>query len=339
LLFVGFTGYFGQDLFKGKQNQGVAAGTAQIANSEQSANQSGTLVESNQVTEKSIPVVSNSSENTNKIKMNSSGKITNQEKNLSDSKSTAKISKLKLDSNTEVIGADLTKEVKETIARSQMTNSLSEFDESNKITLESNDIIDPRFNLVVVNSNFDKYRQNQITPFAIGQNKYARALFQNLSKTNWLIQYRGLYAVSNPEKGLQGRNFYFNSYCFGGFVEAFDGIYLGAEFGSEPYSQIFLDPNTSVQFEQTPNIFYFGVAGKFELKKTQLFGIHPCAQLFAGSSSLGPIVRTNLTLQYDLFGKVGMFFGTEGGMVFYSNQGVWYNSGKLGLIGGLNIKL
>lgn len=339
LLFVGFTGYFGQDLFKSDMDKTDLVTASKVDKTSQSTVQSSITSEIKKIEVKQVPVVSNSEVNVNSAKMNSSGKSTNFAKNTSTTKSIEKVAKHNLYKDTEVISTDLTKESKETIAHSQMTNPSTEFNESNKIVLENESIIDPRFNLVVVNSNFDKYRQNQITPFAISQNKYTRALFQNISKTDWLIQYRGLYAVSNPEKGLQGRNFYFNSYNFGGFVEAFDGIYLGAEFGAEPYSQIFLDPNTEIEFEQTPDIFYFGVAGKFELKNFKYAGIYPAAQLFAGSSSLGPILRSNLTLQYDIINNFGLFAGLEGGMVFYSNEGIWYNSGKLGLIGGLKIKL
>lgn len=340
LLFVGFTGYFGQDIFKSDKDKTDLVTASQVDKTSQSAVQSSGTSESKQIEEKQVPVVSNTERNetktgsTNNVSVNSKKHINSSIKQ----RTTDEIQGYQIDANTQVFGADK-KTLAELKKQNTVYNSPVEFDESNKIILENNYILDPRFNLVVVNSNFDKYRQSQVIPTALGQNKYARALLQNITKTDWLIQYRGLYAVSNPEKGLQGRNFYFNSYNFGGFVEAFDGIYLGAEFGAEPYSQIFLDPNTEIEFEQTPDIFYFGVAGKFELKNFKYAGIYPAAQLFAGSSSLGPIVRSNLTLQYDIISNFGLFAGLEGGMVFYSNEGIWYNSGKLGLIGGLKIKL
>jgi hypothetical protein len=338
LLFVGFTGYIGQDWFNGSENQAYDSGISQ--NSADEKVPATTETQSNQIqqSKENIPVVSNSEIKSVKTRLNSADEITVNSNN-SDRKSTTKIPLHKLDVNTLVVGADLSNEVKKTLATAKLSNSLSNLDLPNKIELENEVTLDPRFNLVVVNSPFDRFGQNKVMPISIGQNKYARALLQKISKTNLLLQYRGLYAVSNPEKGLQGSDFFVKNYCFGGFVEAFDGIYLGAEFGDEPYSQIFMDKNTSVQFEQTANIFYFGVAGKFAFKDVSVLGIYPAAQLFAGSSSLGPITRSNLTLQYDMMNRVGMFFGVEGGMVFYSQEGVWYNSGKLGLIGGLNIKL
>ena len=228
--------------------------------------------------------------------------------------------------NSDNFSDNIVSEVENNKYNSSVQNSMSE------------NILDPRFNLKINESNYEYIAPTSVIPRNSIFEKVSRAFWQSSGKSEFLLQYRGLYAVSNPEKSLQGRNFYFNSYCFGGFIQAFDGIYLGGEFGAEPYSQIYLDPNTSVQYEQSPNIFYFGLAGKFEFKKFEIMNIHPAVQLFAGSSSLGPIVRSNLTLQYDLMNNFGFFFGLEGGSVFYSNQGVWYNSSKLGLIGGLNIK-
>lgn len=344
ILLVSFTGYFGKDLFKNDKNSNDLTAKKEIVASKSTINNDVQNQNSN-TNINPIPVTSNTEKSSNVKKVRTSVKSSNANELIVSSKEPGKTHKTKEISGKEketikVVGNKLSHEVKEVLALNK-TDQIEplEFDDSKRIISEEKQFLDPRFNSVVVNSSFDKFSQNQVIPLSLGQNKYSRALLQNLSKTNWLLQYRGLYAVSNPEQSLQGRNFYFNSYCFGGFVEAFQGVYLGAEFGAEPYSQIYLDPNTSVQFEQTPNIFYFGVAGKFALQDAKFLGIYPAAQLFAGSSSLGPLFRTNLTLQYDMFGKVGLFFGTEGGVVFYSNNNVWYKSGKLGLIGGLNIKL
>jgi hypothetical protein len=154
-----------------------------------------------------------------------------------------------------------------------------------------------------------------------------------------LIQYRGMYALSNPEKALQGNNPLISNYCVGIYLRTYENLYLGAEFGNETFSQIYLDPLTQVKYEQSPSVFYFRVGGKYFAKDLKILGIYPSAQLFVGSSSLGPIISTNLSLQYDIIDNLlGIYSGIEGSAVFYSNQSVWYNSKKLGIIGGINLK-
>lgn len=296
LLLVSFTGYFGKDLFKNDkssnsimiQNENVAIKST-INNDVQNQNSNQNI--------NPIPVTSNTDISSNvknvrtSVKRSNANELDDNTKESSKSNTMNEISK-KEKQTIKVVGRKLSHEVKEELALGKI-NQIEplEINNSESNFKEVKEYPDPRFNSIVVNSSFNKFSQNQVIPLSLGQNRYSRALFQNLSKTNWLLQYRGLYAVSNPEQSLQGRNFYFNSYCFGGFVEAFQGIYLGAEFGAEPYSQIYLDPNTSVQFEQTPNIFYFGVAGKFALQDAKFLGIYPAAELFAGSSSLGPLLE------------------------------------------------
>ncbi len=159
-------------------------------------------------------------------------------------------------------------------------------------------------------------------------------------KSYILIQYRGLSALSNPEKSIQPNNAFLANYCLGIFLETFNELYFGAEFGNETFSQIYLDQNTQIKYEQTPKVFYFGVAGKYNLTDYHFIGIYPSVQLFAGSSSLGPVFRSNLLLQSNaISNKFSIFAGIEGSTVLYSNQNVWYTSKKLSIVGGLNVKL
>ncbi|OGU58840.1 MAG: hypothetical protein A2X64_09530 [Ignavibacteria bacterium GWF2_33_9] len=321
LLFFTATTYFTYYAFNSNELSEISQNTSKVMNS--SVNNS-LQTDSKNVTpveEKTeIPVVSNSIVNST---------------TASNSKKDFTISSEKKNADIVLNNTDNTSE--ESQQSKQDIKQLSSSEINNQNSLEEN-LLDPRFNLAVNESLYEYMSPTTIIPKNGIFSKISRAILTNSSKEDFLLQYRGLYAVTNPEKSLQGRNFYFNSYCFGGFIEAFNGIYLGGEFGSEPYSQIYLDPNTSVQYEQSSSIFYFGLASKFEFKQFEIIGFHPAAQLFAGSSSLGPIVRSNLTMQYDLL-NMGFFFGLEGGSVLYSNQGIWYNTSKLGFIGGLNIKL
>jgi hypothetical protein len=218
-------------------------------------------------------------------------------------------------------------ESKSTTGNNQNTNT--ENNRANNLLAMSN----------IANSNPSNNRFTIINSLNSGLNAFQFKPSYASSKSYILIQYRGLSALSNPEKSIQSNNAFLSNYCLGIFLETFDDLYLGAEFGNETFSQIYLDQNTQIKYEQTPKVFYFGVAGKYNLTDYHFIGIYPSVQLFAGSSALGPIIRSNLLLQSNaISNQFNIFAGIEGSTVLYSNQNVWYTSKKLSIVGGLNIK-
>lgn len=190
---------------------------------------------------------------------------------------------------------------------------------------------------------FSNFAKNRILPIFTKSLDLAKRTFTpSRLKTNneYLIQYRNIYALSSPEAKMQGADFYYQNYNFALFLKTYDGIYFGAELGSEQYSQIFLDASLDSTYQTSPNVFYFGLNGKFELNQFEFANLKPVVNLFAGSSSLGPITRANLVAQYGIFGdRVRIFAGYEAGLLLYKNQNKWYNTTKTGIIGGINIKL
>ncbi len=193
------------------------------------------------------------------------------------------------------------------------------------------------------NLDFSDFAENKIVPIFTKSVDLAKRTFtpsQIKDNNEYLIQYRNIYALSSPEAKMQGSNFYYQNYNFALFLKTFDGIYFGAELGSEQYSQIFLDASLDSTYQTSPNVFYFGLNSKFELNQFEFANLKPVVNLFAGSSSLGPITRANLVAQYGLFNdRIRLFAGYEAGLLLYKNQNKWYNTTKTGLIGGINIKL
>jgi hypothetical protein len=121
-------------------------------------------------------------------------------------------------------------------------------------------------------------------------------------------------------------------------LETFPNISFGAEFGNEPFSQIYLNSANSTEYTQTPNVTYFGVAARYDANQWKILNIHPVAQLFAGGSSLGPLTRLNMQLEYNGIKYLGIYCGIEGGFLLYSDQGKWLSSKKVGAIFGANFK-
>lgn len=158
-------------------------------------------------------------------------------------------------------------------------------------------------------------------------------------KTNFLIQTRGIYAITKPEKNFPENDFIGNTYNFGIYLDIYENVYAGAEFGTEVFSQIFFGNNQQTTiYDQTPTLFYFGLAGKYEFNQLSFGKFKPVGHLFVGGSSLGPLIRLNTVLQADLSRTIGVFAGIEAGALYYKNQNIWYNSSKLGIVGGINFK-
>lgn len=159
------------------------------------------------------------------------------------------------------------------------------------------------------------------------------------SKINIMLQTRGSYALTNPEMNFAENDFIGNTYNLGVYVDVYENVYAGAEFGSEVFSQIFVGSEQPGEiYDQTPTLFYFGLSGKYEFNQLSLGIVKPVGHLFVGGSSLGPLVRANAVIQANLLNQVGIFVGLEGGLLYYKNQNTWYNSSKLGIVGGINFK-
>lgn len=166
----------------------------------------------------------------------------------------------------------------------------------------------------------------------------------NFSRTpsstfNIMLQSRGSYAITKPEKNFTENDFFGNTYNLGVYVDVYESVYAGAEFGSEVFSQIFIGSDQpGVIYDQTPTLFYFGLTGRYEFDKLSVGIVKPVGHLFVGGSSLGPLVRANVVIQANVLNPVGIFVGLEGGLLYYKNQNIWYNSSKLGIVGGINFK-
>lgn len=161
----------------------------------------------------------------------------------------------------------------------------------------------------------------------------------NYDKLNFFVQIRGNYAITSPEKNFPENDFIGKTYNLGLYLDVYENVYAGAEFGTEVFSQIFIVNNQqTIAYEQSPTLFYFGLSGRYEFNQLSIASFKPVGHLFVGGSSLGPLIRLNTVIQADLNKQIGVFVGLEGGVLYYKNQNIWYNSSKLGIVGGINVK-
>ena len=153
-----------------------------------------------------------------------------------------------------------------------------------------------------------------------------------------LIQYHLNSAITNPVRNMQKNTSVFSNYGVSVFLGTFPNISFGAEFGNEAFSQIYINSANSTEYVQAPGVFYFGVAGRYDANQWNVLNIHPVSQLFIGGSSLGPLSRLSVQLEYAGLKYFGIYSGIEGGFLLYSSQGKWLSSKKVSAVAGVNIK-
>ncbi len=181
-------------------------------------------------------------------------------------------------------------------------------------------------------SEYTKFSQSFSFARSLGESPFEK---ESALPREKFVVLRGIYALTRAENNLQSG--VMNSFSVGGFISSglARNLSLGFEFGREPYSQIFLDNSN---YSQKPEILWLGVGARYDLHEFNLFGSNPFAQIIAGGSELGPIVRTIVGASKIYSGGIGFNIGIEGSSMIYKNQNKYYHSDKIGFTGGLIYK-
>lgn len=119
---------------------------------------------------------------------------------------------------------------------------------------------------------------------------------------------------------------------------------IGLAFGFERFSQKFDRKINGVKYryEQNPMFFWYGAAfkrsfqgiGNWEIAEI----VFPYAQIIAGGTSSGPILRPQVGLTFAPGDRLSFSLGAEAARLWYQVQGETYFSDKFGLVYGVNFK-
>jgi len=110
---------------------------------------------------------------------------------------------------------------------------------------------------------------------------------------------------------------------------------LGIEMGKEQFAQSFVNDNDS--YKQVPTYFWIGPVYRLSLPELNIANmIYPYAQVFAGYTSSGPLLRPMLGLTFEPVRSLSFNVGYEYAVMLYNVDGTIYNTGKYGLTYGLS---
>lgn len=229
-----------------------------------------------------------------------------------------------------------------TTVQSNTNKDLIAFAETNQDGIIYNQLID-QSNSIIIDNPIGRHINDKQKAFS-NSFDFARAI-SNIDSRNMQNTYssgkrektlnlRGVYAISNDENKLQSsiiESFTIAAFISSGFVE---NLSIGAEFGREPYNQIFVKQQ-SAGYVQDPSIVWLGIGAKYDFTEVSIYGITPFAQLVAGGSELGPIGRAFLGMSKTYSNGIGFNFGIESSLMLYKNQNKYYTSDKVSLSGGV----
>lgn len=116
---------------------------------------------------------------------------------------------------------------------------------------------------------------------------------------------------------------------------------IGLEIGSEQFSQIFPSSNEKISYTQmqNPMLIWAGATYRFTpIDYIIPYKLYPYAQLSASGTTIGPIIRGQIGMNWQLANNFNIVLGYDYGALFYNVSGNIYNSPKSGLIFGAGVK-
>ncbi|MCX7737108.1 MAG: hypothetical protein N2319_10375 [Candidatus Kapabacteria bacterium] len=116
---------------------------------------------------------------------------------------------------------------------------------------------------------------------------------------------------------------------------------FGLEVGQEQFAQRFqkTEFDLTSTYEQNPLLFWYGGYYRFSYPDI-IFNekIFPFAQIFGGATSVGPVIKSQLGIQYKPDKRVTFILGGEMTKLLYKLQNNIYNTDKFGITYGISIQ-
>jgi hypothetical protein len=194
--------------------------------------------------------------------------------------------------------------------------------------------------------------ESEISPYesaiiAIPTSKFGRennpvSLSEIIESGDFLITMRNSQPNSftpNSVDGQEGTNFNWGASI--NYRAAFldENLWLGLSGGREQFSQNYTTIRNGREFNesQSPFLYYGGLNLRYDLKDFAIMEdeLYPVAEMLMGANSMGPMVRTQLGMNWRPIGRLNVNLGVEMNQSWFRNAGQTFNSGNYGLYYGI----
>lgn len=249
----------------------------------------------------------------------------------------------------------ISKEAIDRIIQNALENALNKYlvgntDQITKSTSESNNQDLLTLSETRLQNNYVLQRATKFPELQTPNNGDLHFLNQSSDLTGFLrknlgrlsLTARGFSMKATPDVKLnQSENTILNNSAIGLSYYIADNTAIGLEIGQEKFPQRFtLTTYGETKYQkQNPLLLWYGVVFRqsiSELFKTE--SMRPFAQLFLGTTTVGPLVRGMIGLQYSPDHRVSLILGWESSYLLYKVQNNYYNTQKNGLTYGVSIR-
>ncbi len=162
-----------------------------------------------------------------------------------------------------------------------------------------------------------------------------------IDNTTMGLELHGIATISYPSiKINDGSNPWFSNASIGGFYKISKQHTVGLEVGQEKFGMKFnsIENGKEYQYTQNPMLIWYGAYYRYsatDLGWKDRF--YPFTQIFAGASSVGPVGKLSVGLEYRLAQNVKLSLGIESKRLWYFLQDNTYTSDKTGVNYGISI--
>lgn len=164
----------------------------------------------------------------------------------------------------------------------------------------------------------------------------------NIDNTKWKLLFRRLSPFRYSADDISARyDNPINNMSLAIFRKINDYHSFGFEVGSEQFSQVFTTKNDNISFTQyqNPMLIWAGISYSFTPVDYLIpYELYPYAQFSASGTSIGPILRGQIGLNWRVQGNFNIIVGYDYGNLLYNVDGNIHNSAKSGIIIGAGLK-
>ncbi|MBX3043781.1 MAG: hypothetical protein KIT33_13495 [Candidatus Kapabacteria bacterium] len=157
----------------------------------------------------------------------------------------------------------------------------------------------------------------------------------NLPKLS--VQFRRVSSQNSyPPVVVSGESNLFTDNSLGVWYHFMEEVSIGLEGGQEMFSQEFTLNN--LNYSQAPMLYWAGISARYNPNEMLIpYTLNPYFTQTIAWTKVGPLSRTQVGMTFNVSSPVSIFVGGEYSWLFYNVGGNIYNTGKLGITGGINI--